>query len=191
MTSALYDPRIPKSEDCIVADAIDRWARDNPHKVFVLFADGTSWTFRQLRDVVRQTAIGLQQLGVKQGDYVISWLPNGADALRVSFAINYLGAINVPANLAYRGNLLAHVVRNSQAKLIVLHADLLPRLDDIDCAALTQGVVLGGPPRGHAMLRLHAAEALSPASGSLAPPERPIAPWDTQMVIYTSGTTGP
>ena len=137
MATELYDPRIPPREACIVGEAIDRWARDNPDKVFVMFADGTSWTFQQLRDVVRQTALGLQQLGVKQGDYVIWWLPNGPDALRVSFAINY-GAINVPANLAYRGNLLAHVVRNSQAKLIVLHADLLPRLDDIDCAALTQ-----------------------------------------------------
>ena len=158
MATELYDPRIPPRENCIVSEAIDRWARDNPDKVFVLFADGTSWTFRQLREVVRQTALGLQQLGVRQGDYVMSWLPNGPDALRISFAINYLGAVNVPANLAYRGNLLAHVVRNSQAKLIVLHADLLPRLDDIDCAALTQGVVLGGAPRPHKTLQLHPAE---------------------------------
>jgi carnitine-CoA ligase len=191
MATELYDPRIPPRESCIVSEAIDRWARDNPDKVFVLFADGTSWTFHQLREVVRQTALGLQKLGVGQGDYIISWLPNGPDALRVSFAINYLGAVNVPANLAYRGNLLAHVVKNSQAKLIVLHADLLPRLDDIDCAALTQGVVLGGAPRPHARLRFHPAETLSPSSGALAPPERPIQPWDTQMVIYTSGTTGP
>src|SRR5262245_553564 len=69
MAIELYDPRIPPRQDCIVGEAIDRWARDNPDKVFVLFADGTSWTFRELRDVVRQTALGLQQLGVKQDDY--------------------------------------------------------------------------------------------------------------------------
>ena len=30
-----------------------------------------------------------------------------------------------------------------------------------------------------------------PAGTDLPPPERPIAPWDTQTIIYTSGTTGP
>jgi crotonobetaine/carnitine-CoA ligase len=189
--TTLYDPRIPALDQCVVGPAIDRHAHEQPDKVFALFSGGESWTFRYLRDIVRQTALGLQQLGVNQGDNVVTWLPNGPDALRVSLAINYLGAVNVPANLAYRGRILEHVIRNSEATLIVLHADLMPRLDGIDCARLTQAVVLGGPATDLATLRLHAAEALAPQRGTLQPPPRPIAPWDTQMVIYTSGTTGP
>ena len=47
-----------------------------------------------------QTALGLQQLGVKQGDYVVVWMPNGSDAVRAIFAANYLGAVAVPVNIA-------------------------------------------------------------------------------------------
>ena len=75
---------------------------------------------------------------------MLSWLPNGPDAIRIWFGLNYLGAVYVPINLAYRGGLLAHVVANSDAKLIVAHADLVGRLADIDRAALTTAVVLNG-----------------------------------------------
>ena len=81
---------------------------------------------------------------MNQGDTVLTWLPNGPDALRVWFAINYLGAIYVPLNLAYRGKLLEHAVRSSGARLIVAHPDLLPRLDAIDTAQLEQRVALDG-----------------------------------------------
>lgn len=191
MTTRLYDPRIPAVEDCIVGAAIDRWARDTPDKTSIIFPGGTAWTYRELRDVVRQTALGLQQIGVTQGDNVIVWLPNGPDAVRTLFAINYLGATVVPVNLAYRGRILEHVVRNSEARTAVIHHELLPRLNDIDLSALRQAIVIGSSGSGNPKLYVHPAETLLTASGQLAPPARPIAPWDTQMVIYTSGTTGP
>jgi crotonobetaine/carnitine-CoA ligase len=122
---------------------------------------------------------------------VLCWLPNGADAVRTLFAANYLGAVAIPVNTAYRGRLLEHVLKTSQARIIVLHADLLSRLVEIDCATLTQAVAFGGAPAPHPALLVHGADALSPTPGTLDPLERPIQPWDTQMVIFTSGTTGP
>src|SRR4029079_15264336 len=124
----VYDRRIPASDDCITRPLIDRRARETPDEAFSLFPDGSSWTYRQLRDAVVQTALGLQKLGVKQGDRVLCWMPNSADAVRVLFAANYLGAVSVPVNIAYRGRLLEHVIRNSEAKLMVLHAELQSRL---------------------------------------------------------------
>jgi crotonobetaine/carnitine-CoA ligase len=174
--AAVYDSRIPAPEDCITRLLIDRRAREMPDKIFSLFPGGDGWTYRQLRDAVVQTALGLQQLGVKQGDNVLIWMPNGSDAVRAIFAANYLGAVAIPVNTAYRGRLLEHVLRNSQAKLIVLHADLQPRLADIDCSALTQAVVLGGAAAPHRSLRVHDPEALSPLPAALAPLEQPILP---------------
>src|SRR3974390_3407070 len=84
----VYDPRVPAAEDCIARLLIDRRARETPDKVFSLFPDGSSWTYRQLRDAVVQTALGLQQLGVKQGDNVLIWMPNGSDAVRAIYAAN-------------------------------------------------------------------------------------------------------
>jgi len=132
-----YDKRIPAPEESVLQPLLDRRARETPDKVFVQFADGgATWTYRELRDQVRETAAALQALGVKQDDPVLTWLPNGPEALRIWFAINYLGAIYIPLNLAYRGQILEHAVRSSGARLIVGHPDLLPRLDAIDSSSI-------------------------------------------------------
>jgi crotonobetaine/carnitine-CoA ligase len=144
MPKSWFDPRVPSADLCVLRPLLDRHAAATPDKVFARFADGTQWTYRQTQAIARRTAIGLAALGIAQGDKVLSWLPNGPDAIRVWFGLNYLGAVYVPINLAYRGRLLAHVVANSDARLIVAHGDLLGRLADIDRAALTAAVVLGG-----------------------------------------------
>ena len=99
----LWDRRIPPAEDCVLAALLERRARETPDKVFVVFEDDETWTYAQTLRHVRQAALGLQQLGVRQGDIVLSWLPTGRDCLKVWFAINYLGAVYAPINLAYRG----------------------------------------------------------------------------------------
>lgn len=178
--TAWRDPRIPAPEECVLQPLLDRRTRETPDKVFVQFADtGIVWTYAELHAVVRETSAALQALDVRQDEPVLTWLPNGPDALRIWFAINYIGAIYVPLNLAYRGQLLEHAVRSSGARLIVGHPDLLPRLDGLDIRQLERRVAVDGP----ATLRLPGIAPL--------PPSRPIMPWDTQSVIYTSGTTGP
>ena len=180
MSPRSADPRIPAPEDCVLRPLLDRRARETPDKVFVRFAaTGEEWTYSRLHRIVLETAAALQRLGVKQDDPVLTWLPNGPDALRLWFAINYLGAVYVPLNLAYRGQLLEHAVGNSGARLIAGHPDLLPRLDAIARGALEQRVAIEG------------SASLSAAGVEPSPPSREIMPWDTQSVIYTSGTTGP
>jgi len=191
MIRAWFDPRVPDADRCVLRPLLDRHAEATPDKVFARFSDGSEWTYRQAQAIARRTAIGLAALGVKQDDKVLSWLPNGPDALRVWFGLNYLGAVYVPINLAYRGGLLAHVVANSDARLIVAHADLAGRLAEIDLAQLTDAVVLNGATAPIPGLALHPRAALDPADGEPPPLMREIAPWDMQTIIYTSGTTGP
>jgi carnitine-CoA ligase len=185
------DPRIPAPEDCVLRPLLERRAAETPDKVFVRFADGSEWTYRQTLDVARRTAVGLRTLGVKQGEHVLSWLPNGPDAIRVWFGLNMLGAVYVPINLAYKGRLLEHVVANSDARLVVCHAELFARLADIARARLQRAVVLGGNAPAVSGIEAHPPAALAPNSADLPPTERPIVPWDAQTIIYTSGTTGP
>ncbi|MEC9435263.1 MAG: AMP-binding protein [Pseudomonadota bacterium] len=191
MTETLIDPRLPAPADCVTRLLIDRRAAETPDKVYAVFPDGERWTYARLRKEVRQAAAGLAALGVGQGDHVVSWLPNGQDALRTWYAINYLGAVYVPINTAYKGGLLAHVIENSDAWLIVAHRDLAPRLEDVDLARLTTLVRIGGDASPCAGLTVHGPEALAPEGAE--PPEltRPVMPWDVQSIIYTSGTTGP
>lgn len=180
MSRRWQDPRIPAPEECVLRPLLERRAREAPDKVFAVFdATGETWTYADLLRQTQETAAALQQRGVKHGDTVLSWLPNGPDVLRVWFGINYLGAIYVPLNLAYRGKLLEHAVRSSSARLIVAHPGLLPRLDEIDCGALEQRIALDGP------------DALRILGSGAPATERETMPWDTQSIIYTSGTTGP
>lgn len=191
-TPETTDPRIPARDRVVTRALMERWHHEMPEKVFLKFGDnGEEWTYGAFRELVVQTAIGLQRLGVSQGDHVLVWLPNGREHLRVYFAINYLGAVYVPINTAYKGSLLAHVIDNSDAKLGVVHADLVERLEAVPHAKLQSLVVVGRRVASQRLPTHFYDEVLLPETGTLAPLQRPIEPWDPQSIIYTSGTTGP
>lgn len=185
------DPRMPAPEACIQRYMLERWAASQPEKVFAIFADGTRWTYAQtLRETIR-TANALRALGVRQGERVMVWLPNSMECLKVWFGLNYLGAVFVPLNLAYRGNLLRHAVKLTEARLGIVHADLHQRLAEIDRARLEEIVVLCGEGEPIEGLAVHRADRLESDDDTAPALERPIAPWDMQSIIFTSGTTGP
>ncbi|MET4799178.1 AMP-binding protein [Bradyrhizobium sp. LB11.1] len=190
--AAWTDPRILPPDVCVLRHVLDRHAADTPDKVFVRFDDGHEWTYAQIHLTVRRTAAALQRMGVAQGDHVLTWLPNSPDALRIWFAINYIGAVYVPMNVAWRGQVLENAVRISGARLLISHAGLVDRLNDVDRCALTDLLLIGPDARDRQLpgFRHHDAAELS-VSGEPAPLQQPITPWDNQMIIYTSGTTGP
>ena len=185
------DPRIPAAELCVLRPVLDRWAEQQPDAVFVRFEDGGEWTYGELRARTRRTAAALQAAGVRQGSHVVVWLPNGPETLLCLCALGYIGAVYVPINTAYRGALLAHVIANAEAALIVAHGALLPRLAEVPLAGLRQALVVGPPGGVVPGLALASFADCVGAAGEPADPERPIRPWDTQSIVYTSGTTGP
>jgi crotonobetaine/carnitine-CoA ligase len=83
---------LPAARDCVLALMLDAHAEQRPDRVAGLFDDGTTWTWAQARDEVRRTAGALHALGVRPGDLVGMWLPNGPTAVRVWWAVNWLGA---------------------------------------------------------------------------------------------------
>jgi crotonobetaine/carnitine-CoA ligase len=187
------DPRVPSRDAVVLREVLERHGRERGEQLFALFADGSRWTYRDAVEAARQAASAFARLGVRQGHRVLSWLPNGADALRVWFGANWLGASYVPINTAYRGGLLEHVIANSGAELLVCHSSLAPRLEGVALARLTTAVIADEPAPG-AITRLRSlgggvlCEAIDDRLLMLP---RPIEPWDEQSIIYTSGTTGP
>ena len=189
MTPESSDPRIPPRATCVLRYALDKHAHDTPDKIYVVFGDGSEWTYAEMLDRTKARALALQNLGVAQGDHVAAWLPNGAEALATFFAVNYIGAVFVPINTAYVGTILEHVIENCGANLIVAHGSLVPRLHDVCLAALAQLVIIGPDTEAPAGLTATRFEACG--GGTLQPPAQPVEPWHTQAVVYTSGTTGP
>jgi crotonobetaine/carnitine-CoA ligase len=187
--------RLPGRDDCVVRNLLARRAAEHPEREFLLFENGERWTFAEALTRVRCFAAGLELHGVRQGDFVLSWLGNGPMAVTTFLALNYLGAVYVPINTSYRGALLRHVVTNSGARLMLADGRLIDRLGAIDMAAVETVIVAGDERPALERIELVSADALTstepaPIPGNAADGPA-IAPWDTHMVIYTSGTTGP
>jgi len=136
------DGRVPRRDDCVLRYVLERQAERHPERVFIRRPDGSAIAYRDWRSAVERTAAGLAALGVRQGDFVNVWMPSGIEMLRLWFAINWLGAVYVPINTAYRGNVLAHVIANGGAEVMIASADLIDRLADIDRAARRRSTCL-------------------------------------------------
>tara|TARA_R110002020_G_scaffold184947_2_gene382365 strand:- start:80912 stop:82519 length:1608 start_codon:yes stop_codon:yes gene_type:complete len=190
-THTTSDPRIPPQEECILRVMLERNAERTPDAVYAIFQDGSEWTFAEALRQARVAAAGLQALGVGQDDRVLIALPNGPDALRVWFGTNYIGAVAVHVNPAYRGGLLERVMSNSGAEVMVCIAEMVEPVAQVSTGALKTIVVFGAPPVTVPGVTLRDAAVLEAAGDAPAPPARAILPFDLQCIIYTSGTTGP
>lgn len=180
---------IPRRDTCVVGPLLERWAREQPQRNFLEFSDGTAWTFADMRARALRAAAGLQRLGVTRGSHVLSWMPNEREAILGWFGANLLGAVYVPLNTAYRGAILRHAVALSDAKVMIAHASLLPRLERESLSLLEHIVCVGGPPPAIDGPRVHASDVLDRPGAAEA--EQPVQPWDANYIILTSGTTGP
>ncbi|GJL88054.1 MAG: ATP-dependent acyl-CoA ligase [Minwuia thermotolerans] len=189
--------KVSPREEVVFRDLLEHWATVQPEMTFAIFEDGSIWTYGDARARAVHAARGLAAQGVGQGDHVISWQPNSGTTIQTWLGINYLGAVYVPFNTAYRGGLLEHVVWLSDAKVAVVHPDLAERLADVKHFDLETVIVTGGgEPAAIPGLEVLGLDALTPGplpAADEAPPElsRPTEPWDTQSILFTSGTTGP
>lgn len=191
-----FNARLPAREDCVLKYMLETRAARHPQRRLALFEDDSSWTYADCLADVRAAAAGLQRLGVRPGDRVLAWLPTGRPMVLTWFAANYLGAVFVPLNTAYKGEVLAHVVNAAEAAIMVAHHALLPRLAGLVLRHLKAVVCVGGDPSAvdgnlHAAeLQLHDDRVLRDTTATLDE-SAVIEHWDIQSIIYTSGTTGP
>ncbi|MEM9359791.1 MAG: AMP-binding protein [Pseudomonadota bacterium] len=182
---------VPTAEQSVLRYVLDHWADVQSDTTFACFEDGSTWNYAETHTRTRKLAAALQSIGVRQGDHVVVWLPNSKDALVSFFAINYIGAVFVPINVAYRGPLLEHVIAVSDAKVMIAHGLLVDRLGDVNHGLLETLVVAGEDDGQIEGLEHLDFEGIQANAGAPSDPEQPIEPWHTQSIIFTSGTTGP
>ncbi|PZO07652.1 MAG: hypothetical protein DCF29_03565 [Alphaproteobacteria bacterium] len=126
-----FDPAPPTAEQCVIPHLIDLYAARTPEKVFVRFETGETWTWAQTREKAQAAAAALQARGVVKGDIVAAWAPNSAALLQAWFGANYAGAALAPINTSFRGRLLEHAIAKCQARLLIIHPDLVERLEGL------------------------------------------------------------
>ncbi|MFD8961292.1 AMP-binding protein, partial [Streptomyces anulatus] len=205
MIDDVLDPAsaaVPTAEQCVLGPLLRRRAAAAPAAPYALMPDGDLWTYARTLRETEETAAALQALGVVPGELVLSWLPNGPDALRAWYGVNLAGAVLVPLNIAYRGAILRQVIADSGAEVLICRPSLAARLEDSDDAvgAVRTVVLLPGPEdaaqdvealAGRLATRFRVETGLRADRAEFAEPVPAPRPWDPQTVIYTSGTTGP
>jgi long-chain acyl-CoA synthetase len=74
---------------------------------------------------------GLSAAGVGHGDRVALILRNEPTFLTVSAACGLLGAVPVPVNWHSRGTELRHVLTHSGSRVVFVHSDLVPAVEEV------------------------------------------------------------
>ncbi|WP_224766362.1 AMP-binding protein [Nocardioides campestrisoli] len=162
-----------------------------PDKVAYVEADGTEWTYRRTRDRSLQAAGGLQELGVGVQEPVAMMLDNSYDFLSVLYGLGLTRRVQVPVNTAYKGTFLAHVLRDSGARVLVVEDHYVDRLATIqdDVPDLATVVVRGGDGAALARSRFRVV-SFEDMLNCEAAPLAEADPADLMAIMYTSGTTG-
>lgn len=177
--------------ECVLRDALEKQASQRPDAVFAHFPRDGQWTFADTLQIAQSSAYCFQSLGVTKGTRVLLLLPNGKCLLQSWFGINYLGAVQVPCNTAWKGAMLQNALDLSQPQVAVVHKELISCLAEIECPSLEHVIVVGGSVPGNAIpgVEIHPESLLSdPHDGELSRPD--IASWDCMQMLFTSGTTG-
>ena len=175
-----------------VGALLDAAAAEVPDRLVLdFFESNERLTYEGLRDAVNALARSLLDVGVGHGVHVAVMLPNIAAMPLTWLALARLGAVMVPVNIGYRARELAYVLSDSEARYAVIHADLLPVLEDARAsgeAAIPDEriIVVGGPAKVPSLQWERLAEA---PSAAFASPREPILD-DLMNIQYTSGTTG-
>ena len=149
-----------------------------------------SITYAGAPDLAARSAGRLAAAGIRAGDRVIAFLPNGMDLMELWFGAAWLGAILTPINTAFRGPQLHHALALADPGLIVTDRQLLEYLrDPVVRPAINSRICITG-----------ANEMADPDSDlpavALPAPGKPLAahaarPGDPVAILYTSGTSGP
>jgi long-chain acyl-CoA synthetase len=144
-------------------------------------------TYPDLFERALRASSALEALGIGAGDRVALLLRNSIEFLEASIATAPLGASAVPINWHWRGDEIAHVLRDSGAKALVLHADLWQGI----AASVPEGLVVLVVPSDSAAAAQIPDRALiwrewlaAHEPWSQPPQAAPVS------IIYTSGTTG-
>jgi len=169
-------------------------------KVLLMQGERT-WTYRQFRDEsVRMAHFLLRRLGTIDAEHpghVAMVLENHFELLSLFGGCAYAGLTVFGVNTGLRGEVLAGVLNQSRARLLVVDERLMGEVERVRAelrhVAAENILVLptqGGDVPAGANLQTCLSTEIGTADKSLEAPAIDVQPDQNLMIIYTSGTTG-
>jgi long-chain acyl-CoA synthetase len=158
-------------------------------------------SYNELLSLVRHVAEILSRHNIKPGDRVAIFSENAPEWPEIYFGIVGMGATAVPVDSKLQEQEVAHILRDSGAKLLFTNAKCYPLLRDIESHVpeLHTVLLMAGreilPVRGRRIKYLGYEQLMEDVAGAAGSPARAYDkhhPKDDDIAsfIYTSGTTG-
>ncbi|WAX56284.1 FadD3 family acyl-CoA ligase [Jatrophihabitans cynanchi] len=164
--------------------------------------DDVRWTFAELGEQVQRCAAAMIASGVRHGDRVALWAPNGHRFVVASLGAVMAGAVLVPVNTRYKGDEARWIIGKSGARLLLVDNGFLGNdyLAMLRASAPDDGhrPVVGLPALAE-VIDLHAgagdwqdflARAESVPVADVLNRAAQVTPDDLSDMFFTSGTTG-
>jgi long-chain acyl-CoA synthetase len=154
--------------------------------------DDRTLSWSELSAQATRIAGGLAALGVRKRDSVAIMLPNRPEFMACDLGAMALGAVPFSIYQTSSPDQIVHVVRDSGAKVAVVDAEYLDRVEAAraELPELEDLIVVGAAEGAEAGSSLADLEALDPGF-DVEPTVAALGVDDLLTLIYTSGTTGP
>ncbi|MCP4735068.1 MAG: acyl--CoA ligase [Bosea sp.] len=168
-----------------IATLLDRHAKKRPEQV--AYWDATrSVTYAQLADRTASIAANLAKAGLKEGDRLAIYLPNGVDWIEACFAALRAGAVVVPISFDAAEGEISYRLVDADCGFVVTAGARKEIVGKI-CrdAGISPSVIFAGAGADEAGPSM---ANLAGTSGAPAPDPDDID--RSAFIIYTSGTTG-
>ncbi|MEO8755731.1 MAG: AMP-binding protein [Casimicrobiaceae bacterium] len=181
-------------QDRVLPHILKRAADDQPDWPFILHGDDVH-RYGDVELQSTQLAHGLRRWGVTRGSRVAIMLDNSPEYVLTLFAVAKLGALNVPINVAARGELLRYYMEDAQCTHVVVQDTYRQVMEDawpalpVPIASFPTADAAGMPaatggPAWHDLM----ADGAARRNDAL---DVDLQAWDPWLILYTSGTTGP
>jgi acyl-CoA synthetase (AMP-forming)/AMP-acid ligase II len=166
-----------------LAETLAFWAQRQPQAILLLAPEtDTQLSYGELAALTDKMSLYFDQVGIKPGEHVALYMPNGLGCLAFFLATLCSGRVIAPLNLLAHRTQLEYVLEHCEARMVFTTPELAPKLREAS-------LKLARSPQ---LLELDADLCSGPWSAigskaSAAPLIRPDAP---ALLMYTSGTTG-
>jgi acyl-CoA ligase (AMP-forming) (exosortase A-associated) len=172
-------------------DLIDQFASRRVERPALRYR-GEDILFGRLHELSRQTAAGLQALGLKKGDRLALYLGNRPEIVEIALACSRVGVIFIPLSPMLRARQLAHALTDSGARALVTSESLLHlalqganECSRLRAIILADAAELPRPVRSELPFvpidDLRSYQSFTPS---------PLVDRDPAAILYTSGSTG-
>lgn len=169
-----------------LTDMLLMYAKTSPSKE-MLVGDGRSITYQEGFERIGSLINGLKGLGLKPGDRLALMMYNQPEYVETYLACMLMGVTPVFIGYKLKGDELAHILKNSEAKAVVVDRTIMDRVEEVHGKAyrfIERGLIVTGKEGTNGFLAYEDFIA-SNVSSLEALAEEGSAP-----MIYTSGTTG-